>query len=157
MKQYDLRNPSTEASRCGLGPMLSGYLSEFDICTGKVPGERDFGLGLGGNVVKRLTRNITGRHYIVYCDNFFTSATLFDDLLKDKIYACRTYNHTRTCYPKSLKTHAKSGFKTRGKYKYRQRGNLYRCGKTQRQCLACQPTCPPLKLQSTDVRRMVVE
>ena len=53
---------------------VSGYVSKIDLYTGKVPGERE--LGLGGNVVKRLTCNITGHHYIVYCDNFFTSATL---------------------------------------------------------------------------------
>ena len=68
--------------------------------------EREF--GLGGNVV---TRNITGHHHAVYCDNFFTSA--------DKIYACGTYNHTRKCYPKDLKPLAKSGLKNRGEYRYR--------------------------------------
>ena len=36
--------------------------------------------------MKRLTRNVTGHNYTVYCDNFFTSATLFCDLLQDKIY-----------------------------------------------------------------------
>lgn len=63
-------------------------------------------------MVKRLTRKITGRHHVIYCDNLFTSATLFDDLLKDKFYTCGTYNYT------------KSGFKTRSEYKYMQRGNL---------------------------------
>ena len=37
---------------------VSGYVSELDVYTGKVAGERE--LSLGGNVVKRLTRNITG-------------------------------------------------------------------------------------------------
>ena len=55
-------------------------------------------LGLGGNVVKKLTRNITGHAYAVYCDNFFTSAALFQDLLADSIYACGTYNTIRKCY-----------------------------------------------------------
>ena len=85
------------------------------IYTGKVAGEREF--GLGGNVIKRLTRSITGRNHTVYCDNFFTSAPLFKDFLKDKIYACGTYNHTRK-YPKRLKSHAKSGLKNRGEYRY---------------------------------------
>ena len=47
---------------------VSGYVSEVDVYTGKVPGER---VWLGGNVVRRSTRNITGRHHAVYCDNFF--------------------------------------------------------------------------------------
>ena len=100
----------------------SGYVSEFDVYTGKVPGEREY--GLGGNVVKRLTRNITGRNYVVYCDNFFTNAPLFRDLLRDKVYACGTYNRTRKCYPTSLKSDAKKGLKKRGEYRYRQCGNL---------------------------------
>ena len=75
-------------------------------------------------MVKRLTRNIAGHYHAVYCDNFFTSATLFEDLLKDKIYACGTYNHTRKCYPKCLKARAKSGLKNRGDYLYSQCGNL---------------------------------
>ena len=66
---------------------------EFEVYTGKTDGERE--LGLGGNVVKRLTRNITGHNYTIYCDNYFTSATLFHDLLQNKIYACGTYNATR--------------------------------------------------------------
>ena len=62
---------------------VSGYVSEIDVYTGKIPGEREY--GLGGNVVRRLTRNITGHHHAVYRDNFFTSATLFKDLLEDKV------------------------------------------------------------------------
>ena len=40
---------------------VSGYVSEFDVYTGKVSGEKEFGLGV--NVVKRLTRSITGRNH----------------------------------------------------------------------------------------------
>ena len=80
--------------------------------------EREY--GLGGNVVKRLTRHVTGHLHAVYCDNFFTSTPLFKDLLLDKIYACGTYNHTRKCYPKDLKPVAKAGLKQRGEYRYRQ-------------------------------------
>ena len=80
-------------------------------------------VGLGSTVVKRLTRSITGRNHTVYCDNFFTSVPLFIDL-KDKVYACGTYNHARKCYPKCLKPQAKAGLKNRGDYKYAQSGNL---------------------------------
>ena len=86
MKQYVPKKPVIKV--WVRADAVSGYDSEFDIYTGKVPGECKF--GLGGNVVKRLTCNITGHHYIVYCDNFFTSATFFDDLLKGKICACGT-------------------------------------------------------------------
>ena len=71
-----------------------------------------------------MTRNITSHHHAVYSDKFFTSATMFKDLLEDKIYVCGTYNHTRKCSPKDLKPLAKSGLKHRGEYSYRQHGNL---------------------------------
>ena len=60
---------------------VNGYVCEFEVYTGKTDGERE--LGLGGNVVKRLTRNITGHNYTIYCDNY-TIVTLFHDLLQDK-------------------------------------------------------------------------
>ena len=80
-------------------------------------------LGLGGNDVKRLTRNITGSNYTIYCDNYFTSATLFHDL-QNKICACGTYNATRKCYPSDLKAKAKSGIGSRGSTEYRQDGKM---------------------------------
>ena len=123
MKQYIPKKPIKRGFKAWVrADAVTGYVSEFDIYTGKVPGERQF--GLGGNVVKRLTRKITGKNHVVYCDNFFTSASLFSDLLKDKIYSCGTYNRTRKCYPQSLKATAKSGLKNRGDYMYRQCGNL---------------------------------
>ena len=101
---------------------VTGYVCEFEIYTGKTDGQRE--LGLGGNVVKKLTRNIIGHNYTVYCDNFFTNAALFQDLLADGIYACGTYNTTRKCYPCDLKQKAKSGLGERGSTEYRQDGQL---------------------------------
>ena len=56
--------------------------------------------------MKKLTRNLTGHNYSIYCDNFFTSAALFRDLLTDSVHACGTYNTTRKCYPGDLKDKA---------------------------------------------------
>ena len=53
---------------------VTGYVCEFDVYTGKTHGQPE--LGLGGNVVKKLTRNITGHNYTVYSD-FFIGAALF--------------------------------------------------------------------------------
>ena len=80
-------------------------MCEFEVYTGKIDGQPE--LGLRGNVVKKLTHNITGHNYTVYCDNFFTNAALFRDLLSDGIYACGTCNTTRKCYPSDLKEKAK--------------------------------------------------
>lgn len=57
MKQYVPKKPVKRGFKVWVrADAGSGYISEFEIYTGKVPGEREF--GLGGNVVKRLTRNI---------------------------------------------------------------------------------------------------
>lgn len=107
MKQYMPKKPVKRGFKVWVRPdAVSGYVSEIDVYTGKGGPWREY--GLGSNVGWRLTRNITGHHHAVYCDNFFTSATLFKDLLQDEVYACGTYNHTRKCYPKDLKPLAKS-------------------------------------------------
>ena len=67
---------------------------------------------------------------------------LFDDLLKDKIYACGTYNRTSKCYPKclnampmlSLVSRSEESTSTDSEVAY-----LYHCGKTQRQVVV---PCP---------------
>ena len=101
---------------------VTGYVCEFEVYTGK--SDRQPELGLGGYVVKRLTRNITGHNYIVYCDHFFTNAALFQYLHSDGIYACGTYNSTRKCYPGDLKEKSEKGLGTRGSAEYRQDGQL---------------------------------
>ena len=123
MKQYLPKKPV----KCGFkvwvrADAVTGYVCEFQVYTGKTDGQPE--LGLGGNVVKRLTRNIIGHNYSVYCDNFFTNAALFRDLHSDGIYACGTYNTTRKCYPSDLKEKAKKGLGTRGSTEYRQDGQL---------------------------------
>ena len=123
MKQYLPKKPVKRGFKVWVrADAVNGYVCEIEVYTGKTEGERE--LGLGGNVVKRLTRNITGHNYAIYCDNFFTSATLFRDLLQDNIYACGTYNATRKCYPSDLKGKAKSRLGTRGNSEYRQDGSL---------------------------------
>ena len=69
-------------------------------------------VGLGANV-KRLTRDLVGQHYCLYMDNFFSSVSLFESLLKG-IYATGTL----------LVTATKKGLPMRGDYVYAQDGNL---------------------------------
>ena len=62
MKQYLPKKPVKRGFKVWVrADAVSGYVSEFDIYTGKVVGEGEF--GLGGNGVKRLTCNITGRNH----------------------------------------------------------------------------------------------
>ena len=54
MKQYVPKYPVKRGFKVWVrADAVSGYVSEIDVYTGKVPGEREY--GLGGNVVKRLT------------------------------------------------------------------------------------------------------
>ena len=43
---------------------------------------------LGGKVVFKLTEQFNHRNHRVFSDNFFTSPTLFDELLSRGLYAC---------------------------------------------------------------------
>ena len=42
--------------------------------------------GLGARVVLQLTEPYCHKNYHVFCDNFFTSTTLFDELLQHGLY-----------------------------------------------------------------------
>ena len=85
----------------------NGYVSQFQVYLGKVRGtvERH----LGERVVKDLTRPLIGRNFTIYCDNFFTSAKLFEDLLSDSIYACGTLRSDRLGYPDEFRPFLKKG------------------------------------------------
>ena len=69
----------------------------------------------------RLTRNLVGKPYHVYCDHFFTSLPLFTDLLKDGIYVCGTYNPQRKFFPKDIRPLLKKEIGNRGSTFYRER------------------------------------
>ncbi len=120
MKQYMPKKPTKRGFKAWVrADSVKGYVCEAEIYTGKQDGEPE--IGLGGNVVKRLTRNLIGKWYHVYCDNFFTSLPLFTDLLKDGIYACGTYNPRRKCFPKEIRPSVKKGIGSRGSTLYRER------------------------------------
>ena len=56
----------------------------------------------------------------MYCDNYFTSPALFDELLQHGIYACGTVRPDRREFPSELK-----GLRLeRGTHEFRQRGSL---------------------------------
>ena len=106
IKQYLPKKPVKRGFKVWVwADAVTGYVCEFQLYTGKTDGQPE--LGLRGNVVKRLTRNIVGHNYSIYCDNFFTNAALFRDLF---LMACGTYNTTRKCYPSDLKEIRYQGF-----------------------------------------------
>ena len=95
---------------------MNSYVSQFQVNLGKVGGRSE--TKLGERVVKDLTKNLAGKHYTVNTlDNFFTSEQLFNDLLKDSIYACGTILSNRVSYPDEVKPFLKKGLPERGDYK----------------------------------------
>ena len=78
----------------------NGFLNDFQVYTGKTNNVVE--IGLGERVVKDLTRNIWGKNHHVYCNNYFTSVPLFQDLLENKTYACGTICTNRKYLPPAI-------------------------------------------------------
>ena len=70
-----------------------GYISDFEVYTGKSDAPEKY---VGEKVVKNLSWPLVGGNYHIYCDNFFTTVRLFEDLLEDGIYACGTFRRDPT-------------------------------------------------------------
>ena len=122
MKQYIPKKPIKRGFKVWTrADSKNGFVSEFQVYVGK---KKEVERRLGARVVKDLTRKIVGKNHHVYCDNFFTSIPLFQDLLHDKIYACGTIRSNREFFPQDFKSDLKKGFKKRGEYKLLQSGNL---------------------------------
>ena len=70
----------------------SHNVSQFECYTGKKGTTSE--VGLGGSVVKRLTRDhLVGKGYHIFMDSFFSSVNLYKKLLIDNIYATGTLTY----------------------------------------------------------------
>ena len=58
----------------------NGYCCEYEVYVGKSAEGREH--GLGGSVVKK---RLSGKNYHIFCDNYFTSSGLLQDLMKKQI------------------------------------------------------------------------
>ena len=74
----------------------TGYVSAFEVYTGKTGDKAE--KGLGSKVVKSLctTLNYTNRH--VYYDNFHSCVDLALDLLRNGLYSCGTLRSTERVF-----------------------------------------------------------
>lgn len=79
----------------------NGYISVFDIYTGKDPSKPLHPKGLGYDVVMHLTENYYRKGYLLFTDNFYTSPILWKDLLDKKIYLTGTVRTNRTASRRS--------------------------------------------------------
>ena len=84
-----------------------GYLCSFKIYEGKpidpITGKSVPEKGLVENVVKDLLSLFTDLNHVVYCDSYFTSGPLEEELAKDKIYLAGTNKQRAAGFPDSLK------------------------------------------------------
>ncbi len=89
LKQYLPKKPIKRGFKVWVrADSWNGYVSDFEVYTGK---EESAEVALGSKVVQKLSRSLVGGRYHLYFDNFFSSIPLFDDLLKDNLYACATF------------------------------------------------------------------
>ena len=113
LKQYMPQKPTKRGFKVWVrADSTNGYVSQFQVYTGKEMSSTE--KGLGSRVVKDLTATIQHRNHHVYCDNFFSSFQLFSDLLSVGIYACGTIRSNRKHFPAELTPYLKSGFPERG-------------------------------------------
>ena len=113
LKQYMPKKPVKRGFKIWMrADGKNGYVSEFEVYTGKKGDQVEKGLGEG--VVRRLTHNILNRNHQVYFDNFFTSINLLVYLLKNGTYASGTLRTNRVGFPCQLKQFIKKGLPKRG-------------------------------------------
>ena len=98
----------------------NGCLCEFDIYTGK--SQQGLHHGLGYSVVTKLCQNVQGKWYAIFCENFFTSYKLLEDLYDNKILCCGTLRSGRKEFPACLYDKAAIKRMKRGDVVWRMKG-----------------------------------
>ena len=109
----------------------TSILCDFEVYTGQA----DVQGGLAHNVVVRLSDGLEKQNYVIFTDNFYTSAQLADTLLGKGIYLVGTIRSNRRGFPRLLKDDMKKFEKKadRGETRYVRDGNkLYQQWKDKR-------------------------
>ena len=84
--------------------------------------------------MKDLTVGLGGKNHAVYCDSYFSSPQLFEEMLGYGVYCCGTVNKNRKDYPgKELQKDSKKGNKET--HWCCKKGTLWlQSGKTKKRC-----------------------
>ncbi|KAL6466561.1 hypothetical protein MHYP_G00243650 [Metynnis hypsauchen] len=78
----------------------TGYTCDFKVYATSSPRVTSQGLS-HDSVVSLVDPSFLGTGYVLYCDSFYTSPTLFRDLYEMKIGACGTVRENRSGYPRT--------------------------------------------------------
>nr|XP_009305172.1 piggyBac transposable element-derived protein 4-like isoform X2 [Danio rerio]XP_021331739.1 piggyBac transposable element-derived protein 4-like isoform X2 [Danio rerio] len=96
------RSPNMGFKLFALTDCTCGYTWDFFVYEGKSCASRSEGLSYE-TVMALVDENMLGSGYKLFVDKFYTSPTLFTDLLDKKVLACGPVWPNRTGYPKSVK------------------------------------------------------
>ncbi|XP_030019430.1 piggyBac transposable element-derived protein 4-like isoform X2 [Sphaeramia orbicularis] len=122
IKQHKSTKPTKWGLKFFVLADINGYTVDFTLYTGK--SKTTSGKGLAFDVVTTLVdKNHLGSGYILYCDNFYTSPSLFQHLKKQGFGACGTYRRNTAGTPSTEKNalHKKS---PRGSIRWIREGDL---------------------------------
>ena len=121
MKQYVPKKPIRRGFKVWVvADSSNGYFLDVDVYTGKPSDGVTTERGLGERVVLHLTEHYRHKNHQVFCDNFFSSPSLFNQLLLHGLYACVTVRPDRREFAKELKGLSLS----QGEHRFMQRGAL---------------------------------
>ena len=121
--QYLLKKPTKFGIKVFVNSEAkTGYVLTFQIYTGKVSSSEESSFkGVGHHIVMELLQPYLGKGHWVFTDNFYSSPTLFLDLLKSNTYATGTAKSNRKDFPEALKSDAKMDV---GSYQFATSGQL---------------------------------
>ena len=121
MKQYMPMKPVKRGFKVWVrADAVTGYFCDIDVYVGKPSDGRTSETGLGGRVVLQLSECLRGGNYQIFCDNYFITCYLLDELLTHQLYGCGTTRSNRRGFPETLKKVSLE----RGDHLFCQRGNL---------------------------------
>lgn len=102
LKQFMPLKPIKRGYKVWVRSDEKGYVCQFQIYVGKTNNQPE--KDLGKRVVLDLTRDLVGKGYHVYFDNFFNSVPLQKTLQAEYSYACGTVRANRQHLPSDLQS-----------------------------------------------------